>query len=309
MIRFRPLIAPAAVFLGFLPSAIAGLDPATVAAGDIAAPSAELTEQFDLTPFYKKHLSVGGFPVLASEQVSDYALREAGYLIAIMLKDQPAVLESLIENRVRFAIMAPAELTTKIPEHSDLKPSKFWDRRARGLGATKIRPAVSCGEENLLGYKGDPYSTENILIHEFAHAMDEMGLCYVYPEFNNRLEKTYQAAVKKGLWKGKYAATNRREYFAEGVQSWFDTNREDDHDHNHVNTRAELRDYDPELAKLVEESFGDGDWRYTHPRDRTGDAAAHLRGFDPAKAPTFAWPKKRQEWYDYHQKLEAAGGR
>ena len=33
---------------------------------------------------------------------------------------------------------------------------------------------------------------------------------------------------------------NHHEYFAEGVQSWFDNNRENDHDHNHVNTRAEL---------------------------------------------------------------------
>ena len=43
---------------------------------------------------------------------------------------------------------------------------------------------------------------------------------------------------------------NDREYFAEGVQSWFDNNREPDHDHNHVNTRAELIEYDPALAAL-----------------------------------------------------------
>ena len=51
--------------------------------------------------------------------------------------------------------------------------------------------------------------------------------------------------MEEGLWKGKYAATNFHEYWAEGVQSWFDTNRENDHDHNHVNTREELKDVRP----------------------------------------------------------------
>jgi len=31
-----------------------------------------------------------------------------------------------------------------------------------------------------------------------------------------------------------YASKNRAEYFAEGVQSWYDTNRTMDHDHNHI---------------------------------------------------------------------------
>ena len=44
------------------------------------------------------------------------------------------------------------------------------------------------------------------------------------------------------------AAVNHHEYFAEGVQSWFDNNRVNDHDHNHVNTRALLLEYDPGLA-------------------------------------------------------------
>jgi len=32
-----------------------------------------------------------------------------------------------------------------------------------------------------------------------------------------------------------------------------------------VDTRAELKSYDPELAKLVEEVFSDGPWRYVRP--------------------------------------------
>ena len=52
----------------------------------------------------------------------------------------------------------------------------------------------------------------------------------------------------EGIWEGTYAATNPREYFAEGVQSWFGTNRENDSEHNEVDTREELVSYDTRLA-------------------------------------------------------------
>ena len=66
------------------------------------------------------------------------------------------------------------------------------------------------------------------------------------------------AAMKKGLWKSTYAAENAREYFAEGVQAWFDANLEanpPDGIHNHVNTRKELLQYDPDLAALIGKVF------------------------------------------------------
>ena len=85
---------------------------------------------------------------------------------------------------------------------------------------------------------------------------------------------------------------NHHEYFAEGVQSWFDNNREDDHDHNHVNTRAELLEYDPGLAALCREVFGDTVLKYTKPATRL---SGHLAGYDPATAPEFVWPERLQE--------------
>ena len=124
-----------------------------------------------------------------------------------------------------------------------------------------------------------------------------MGLSETDPTFDGRLEAAYAAAVKEGLWKGKYAGRNHHEYFAEGVQSWFDTNRENDFEHNHVDTREELQQYDPRLAKLVKEVFGSGPWRYRHPQYRQPHSA-HLAGFDRAKAPVFGWAEKSVAWYD-----------
>jgi hypothetical protein len=161
-----------------------------------------------------------------------------------------------------------------------------------GLGGSRTDPVCSCGEENLLAFEGDPYSTENILIHEFAHNIHYRGMDQLDDSFDDRLKKSYESAMEAGLWKGKYASVNHAEYFAEGVQSWFDNNRQPDHDHNHVDTRAELLEYDPGLAALCAEVFGETKLAYTKPTQRLRN---HLKGYDPSKAPKFAWPESFQK--------------
>lgn len=255
----------------------------------VASPPNQLVERLQLTPFYGKHRSANGFPILSSSKVSDAALHEAAYLIDQMLEGREDIRVALIESKTRFAVMAPDEFTTDIPEHSDLEPKLFWDRRARGLGATPVRPTVSCGEENLLCLQGDPYHAENILVHEFAHAIHDMGLKQIDENFDGRLRAIYDQAIGEGLWQGKYAANNHHEYWAEGVQSYFGTNRPPDHDHNHVDTREELAEYDPRLSALIDEIFRGNPWQYTRPERRTG--LPHLIDWDVSKLPTFAWPE------------------
>ncbi len=252
----------------------------------ITAPPAHLK----LDPFYKKYISANGYPIVSSEHVDDYALKEAAYLVNKMLAERPDVRKAMIAAGSRMTVMAHDEFTSDVPEHEHLKPHDFWDARARGLGGTTDDPICSCGEENLLGFQGDPYASENILIHEFAHNIHLVGMVRVDPDFDKDLKQQYDQAMAQGLWKGKYAATNKNEYFAEGVQSWFDNNRQPDHDHNHVDTRKELKAYDPGLAALCRRVFGDQtELRYTKPATRL---TGHLKGYDPATAPTFQWPKR-----------------
>ncbi len=255
----------------------------------VVAPPDEIRNRFSLSPFYEKYVDVDGFPIVGSARVSDFAMLEAADLVSRMLSVRPDIREAMIASKTRCAVMAYTELTTDIPEHSDLTPKRYWDRRARGLGATSIRPAISCAEENLLGLPGDPYASENILIHEFAHAMHEMGLRRIDKTFDDRLKRAYEQAMKNGLWNDTYAATNRAEYWAEGVQSWFDTNRPPDKVHNDVDTREELKAYDPSLAALIAEIFGDDDWRYVPPARRK--EPGHLAGFDREHAGRFQWPE------------------
>lgn len=265
-------------------------------------PPTAVRKTFNLDPFYEQWIDVDGLPVVASAKVSPYAVKEAAWLIRQMVGHRQDILHALAKNYVRFVVMAHNELTTQIPEHSDLQPDYYWDRRARGLGSTPARPAVSCGAENLLNYAGDPYSTENILVHEFAHAIHQMGLDTVDPGFDARLETMYNAAKEKGLWKGTYAITNKAEYWAEGTQSWFDTNRANDDQHNHVDTRDKLKEYDPSLASLLTEIFGDTDWRYTQAVTRTH--LSHLQGFDSETSPKFEWSPELIELTEFHRQLK-----
>ncbi|WP_338687725.1 hypothetical protein [Haloferula helveola] len=239
--------------------------------------------------FYTQREYAQGFPIVASKTVNPYALKEAAYLADLMMAKRPDVREAMIKSGARLCIIAWNEFTTDLPEFSHFAPKDYWDARARGTGGSATDPYCSCGEENLLGYPGDPYSTENILIHEFAHNIHLRGLANVDPAFDDRVKAAYEDAMAKGLWKGKYASVNHYEYFAEGVQSWFDDNRENDHDHNHVNTRKELLEYDPGLAELCREVFRDTEFKYTKPATRL---TGHLEGYDPSKAPTFVWPER-----------------
>jgi hypothetical protein len=296
----RPLLSlSAAICLLAGLAAVAGESDSKV-----KSPPEGLVRTLKLDPRYKKCVMVDDLAVVGSAKVSDFAMLEAAYLVGQMLRGRDDIRHALAQNKVRVAVMAADEFTTDIPEHSDLRPPEYWNKRARGLGATKARPAVSGAEENLLQYRGDPYKGENILIHEFGHAIHEMGLRTVDKSFDGRLRAAYDEAIRAGLWKDTYAATNRMEYWAEGVQSWFDCNQTKNSQHNGVNTREKLQKYDPRLAELLAEVFKDNAWRYTFPDKRS--ESGHLSGFDRSKAPRFVWPPEMVRAYEEYQARKKA---
>ena len=78
------------------------------------------------------------------------------------------------------------------------------------------------------------------------------------PDFDNRLKQCYENAKAKGILDGTYRITDKEEYFAEGVQDWFNVNAEMPHTdgkHNWCNTREELLEFDPDLYHLLAEYF------------------------------------------------------
>lgn len=230
---------------------------AAPASAQVTAVPEAVRKKFNLdVDFYKKHLDYKGFSILSSAKVSDEALLEARNLIDKMLGEREDILKAMIKRGCRFMVMASTEMTTDVPEQRHLKndPKTDWDKRARGLGGK----LSSCGEENLLNLKGDRYRQENILIHEFSHAVHQQGLKEVDPTFDDRLQKTFKKAMDKGLWKDTYLTTNRSEYWAEGVQAYFDCMRPQ----FGANTREKLKEYDPDLFALVDEVYKQSKFRY-----------------------------------------------
>lgn len=251
---------------------------------------------------YTQRESAHGFPIVATSKTNPYALKEVAYLLNLMLDHRPDVRQAMIDSGARMIIMAHDEYTTDMPEfarladepvkgYENLSAKTYWDTRARGLGGSQTDPFCSCAEENVLGLPGDPYTKECIVIHEFAHCIHLRGMVNVDPTFDTRLKAAYDSAMKAGLWRGKYASVNHHEYWAEGVQSWFDDNRVNDHDHNHVHLRSQLIEYDPGLAALCREVFGSTELHYIKPATRL---TGHMAGYDPAKAPAFSWPSPMQ---------------
>ncbi len=226
----------------------------------VAGPPATL----GLAPFYEKYLDAGGLPVVASSDVPDAALFRARDIIDEMLAHSNHLRATMAEQGLRVAIMATSSVLTSLPEFSDLtefSPGVSWDERTRGggVGPTSQRPVVVIATENLLCYGNDVFPYEDIFVHEFAHGVLNMGVEQQGSgkDFRKRLNLAYSKALEAGLWKGTYAGVNSDEYWAEGVQSWFDLNDPPGYIHNAINTRAELEAYDSVLAGLIREVFGD----------------------------------------------------
>ena len=231
----------------------------------ITAPPAEL----NLDPFYKKYMNVNGIHVVSSWRVPDscyYAIHVTLKAITDVLPQK--VMQELLDRNTRVGIMARYEGTTDIPEHAYLAQdtSINWDLRARGLGGSARNAFSTCAEENILAYQIDKYHAEDITIHEFAHTIHFAGIVPAYPDFNDELQAALDKALAEGKYKNVYAGTNIAEYFAEGVQTWFNVNAEvpqkdGDGKHNWVNTREELQRYDPTLYAILKRFFPEQDFQ------------------------------------------------
>ena len=86
--------------------------------------------------------------------------------------------------------------------------------------------------------------------------------------FDEKLRELYDSAMSNGMWKGTAAVHDRVEYWTKGVLAYFDAAAgvapPNDADHP-ITTRELLKEYDPGLFSLVEETMaykGKTDWRY-----------------------------------------------
>jgi hypothetical protein len=217
-----------------------------------------------VSSFYGKYLDASGIPVLSSADVSSVALATACTIVSHMLSARDDVRQAMVGQGMTVVVIGINEVTTDIPEYANLNqmfPNQNWDR-LRGVGATIMIPVSSVGEENLLCLPNDMFGGEKLLVQTFATGV-LLGVQDVDSMFEPRLNDAFQTATNAGLWKDTYAAANEIEYYAEGVQSWFDANyyvAQPDGNNGPISTRDKLEVYDPPLAELIGETMPDDTW-------------------------------------------------
>ena len=234
-------------------------------------------QSLSLDPFYKKYTDALGIAIVSSEKVPNAALLVARDIVIHMLAKRPDLREEMIKRRMRVGVMAQSESTTDVPEQRNWKKpnrddprltpgernnydngiakmtdKEYWDRRARGMGGNP----TTCAEENLLGYPGTRYYGENILVHEFSHAIMS-SIRRVDTTLFAEIQAAYKEAMTKELWKNHYASTNANEYWAEGTQTWFWSNYEYMDGTKRVQSPEDLQAYDPKLYELLGRVYHD----------------------------------------------------
>ncbi len=213
-----------------------------------------------LDTYYRKHLDANGLSIVSSRFVSDSALVQARYIINTMLSRIPEAKQVMLDKHFRIGIIGAYENVTDMPECRIMPvwwPDTDWDARGRGYGATISIPLMTCGEENIIKIPNytERYLHESIMVHEFAHNVD-FGLRRGREGFEQKLLDAFSNAQSKGLWKGTYSMSNSEEYFAEGVQAWFNTCNmyvTINGRYTRIQTREQLKAYDPTLHALLAE--------------------------------------------------------
>lgn len=250
--RFYRQLISSGFFVGVLFATMLLLSAGAARAQSVISPVPNsIVTRYNLdTRWYTKYVDAWGVPMLGSGNVEDATLLRARAQLETLLWTHPYwPVPALDARKVRVVLVARNERMSSIPEVYAAFGTSLDDRYWAGMGATPSLPLSVGTEANLM----DNYGAENVFVHEFGHTVMEMALVDIDPSFSSQLNNAYN--VSNGLWRNTYASVNRNEYWAEGLQSYFNVNREGpvggDGVHNNVNTRTELKSYDRPLYDLL----------------------------------------------------------
>lgn len=215
-------------------------------------------------PYYtSKVISETGITVRAGCTVAESSLRLAAKIVDLMLKKIPDVAAKMVELDADVGIYGLKENAYDIPEHR--MGYLLATRHVEGFGGIINSPISTVSEANLIRLRSGRYATmyphEMILVHEFGHAIHLIGIDYLEDKtLSNRIKECYEHAKKSGLWPDAYAISNHEEYFATMGTIWFNVMQEGvdgkwDGIRGPVNTREELRVYDPDAYKLMSDIY------------------------------------------------------
>jgi hypothetical protein len=242
-----------------------------------------------LDPYYTKFTLAREFTVVG-RQAGDEALLKANDTVRKMFAYRHDVLKALIADGVRLVVLGRDEKLSDLPELKTASQVEGFDPLARVLDYAPQTKLLVVGEENVTADPSKANIGDQQVIRVLAKALyhitgtrpvdpnwDNRGWAVQQYElrvqrldvrFDERLKGLYEQAVAAGKWKGTSAVHDRVAYWAKGVLAYFDAAGQDaappDAAHP-INTREALKQYDPDLYALVNETMayqGHVDWRY-----------------------------------------------
>ncbi len=255
-------------------------------------------EKFAFPAFYTKFTWAREFPVLGSDKVDDAAMLIANDTIRKMFAYRHDLLKVMINDKARVVILAKSERLTDLPEFAGER-DQTSPAMAQHFDYTADKKVIVVPEENLLGGAADPAAGRCLLVGQMAKAVytvaatreaDERYLTVqrdsqqyeqrliwnkaperiprMDVQFDLRMREAFADATQRGLWKGTPAARTPVEYWAAGVEAYFDAaglGFPPVDAPRPVTNREQLRAYDSALFKIVDEAMlydGHQDWRY-----------------------------------------------
>lgn len=232
-------------------AATPGMPVVDMATCQVAPIPDDVRSEYKLDPFYTRYASAAGTPIVSTDKPEDESIRRACQVVLDLSSTFAGSREQMHKGHVYFIMMAKTEKTVDTPEY---RSRGDLDRRARGFGNN---PGL-CAEENVMcDTMTDRWRGESICVHEYAHVMHLYVWSEIDPMFDSKVDAAFDSARSMGKYRNTYADDNAMEYLAEGVQNWYNTNLESrqgeagDGVHNHINTRAEFKEYDPMLYELL----------------------------------------------------------
>jgi hypothetical protein len=222
---------------------------------EVTAPPPEA----QLDGYYKKYLNCTGIPVIGSDAITDEALWNVSDLIDFMMTGRNEVKDELVRVGA-YHVLVPSSYSpglTEAPEFSGLSLNGSGNTLRKAPVSVSAMPNALCDPDgNVNGFVG-----ANVAMHELTHLMHLHAFRTLYPDFEPALGAAFQHAVSTDLWKNTFLRMNDEEYLAAGVTVWYGTltsfvvGAEGDGTLNDVNTRAELKAYDPDLYDLLARFF------------------------------------------------------
>ena len=183
--------------------------------------------------YYTQVVDAGGIPVKASAAVAPEALAAATDIMRRMLSHRPDIATRMEDAGASLAIVPRDQYITEIPELAFLKGridpngNPYDSFTVRGAGGISGQTTTVTSEENLLGLEEDNtrFWAEDITVHEFAHAIENLGF-----DDATRADwlELFLRAREAGLWPDAFGmmVDDGREFFAEMSQSYLGVNNE-----------------------------------------------------------------------------------